>query len=161
MKYRRLAILPVMLGSILLNCNRTASTDHQLQQAHWLIGTWVTPIPEGPLYETWRAVSPEELAGRSYLVTASDTVTFESIRMVETKGKLYYIPTVQDQNNNQPVQFEATHVYEDELIFENPTHDFPQKIVYTRVASDSLVAVVSGVENGKVREEKFRMKRVQ
>ena len=46
------------------------------------------------------------------------------------------------------------------LTFENPSHDFPRRIVYTRVGGDSIGARIEGIVDGKPRAEYFPMKRV-
>ena len=45
------------------------------------------------------------------------------------------------------------------LTFENPKHDYPNKIVYKKINNDSLVATIYGIKNGKVSKENFPMKR--
>lgn len=47
------------------------------------------------------------------------------------------------------------------LVFENPMHDFPQIISYTKITCDSLVAQISGEKNGQERKQAFPMKRVE
>ena len=44
-------------------------------------------------------------------------------------------------------------------MFENPGHDFPKKISYTKITNDSLVAEISGQQQGKPASEKFAMKK--
>jgi hypothetical protein len=47
------------------------------------------------------------------------------------------------------------------MIFENPAHDFPQFISYTKITTDSLVAEISGTKNGQARKQRFPMKRIK
>jgi hypothetical protein len=51
------------------------------------------------------------------------------------------------------VKFSAT-----ELVFENPSHDFPQRVIYRKVP-DGLLARIEGVINGKPRGEDYPFKR--
>jgi hypothetical protein len=98
--------------------------------------------------------------GESYFVVGSrDTVFSEHVRLEDANGKLAYIVTVPGQNNEQPVHFEMTSSNESQVIFENPQHDFPNKIIYNKVGNDSLVAEISGIKKGKPALEKFRMKK--
>jgi hypothetical protein len=50
---------------------------------------------------------------------------------------------------------------ENEITFENPKHDFPNKIVYTKITNDSLVAVIYGKKDGKEMRENFPMKKTK
>ena len=48
-----------------------------------------------------------------------------------------------------PTPFTATTVNDSLLVFENPTHDFPQEIRYRKVNADSFVASIAGPQGGK------------
>ena len=48
---------------------------------------------------------------------------------------------------------------EKEAVFENPKNDFPTKISYTKITNDSIVAAISGIQNGKEKSELFSMKK--
>ena len=50
---------------------------------------------------------------------------------------------------------------QDTIVFENPQHDFPQIISYTKINADSLVAEISGSKNGQELKQTFPMKRVK
>ena len=47
------------------------------------------------------------------------------------------------------------------MIFENLKHDYPQKITYTKLKPDSLVAKISGIDKGKLSEEQYAMKKTK
>ncbi|MBY0432721.1 MAG: hypothetical protein K2U26_01275, partial [Cyclobacteriaceae bacterium] len=90
-----------------------------------------------------------------------DTTIFETVRLLQEKNSLFYIPQVKNQNGGLPVRFKEKQISDNELVFENPEHDFPQTISYTKITADSLVAEISGTKNGKERRQKFPMKRVK
>ena len=77
----------------------------------------------------------------------------------ERNGEVYYVPTVKTQNAGKAVEFKMTYSTDKEWVFENPQHDFPQKITYTMITGDSLVAEISGTIEGQLRSEKFPMKK--
>lgn len=56
--------------------------------------------------------------------------------------------------------FAATEVSDSALVFENPTHDFPTRILYRRRGADSLVARIEGLRNGQQRGIDFPYRRV-
>ena len=45
--------------------------------------------------------------------------------------------------------------------FENPAHDFPQRVVYERTSDDALLARIEGEQAGKAASVDFPMKRAQ
>lgn len=133
----------------------------KIDKALWLIGTWENKTTKGSMYESWKQISDHELSGKSYIVKEKDTLVLETVQLKEEQNQLYYIPTVKKQNNGQPVRFALKNISAKEMVFENPEHDFPQIITYTKWGSDSLVAEISGVRNGQPRKQAFPMKKVQ
>jgi hypothetical protein len=55
--------------------------------------------------------------------------------------------------------FTSASVSESTVIFENPTHDYPQRVGYQR-DGDSLLAWIDGTANGKSRRVDFPYRRV-
>jgi hypothetical protein len=134
---------------------------NDITKAKWLIGTWENKTQRGSIYETWDKVNDTILAGKSYIIKEKDSIVFENIQIVREQARWLYIPSVKDQNGGLPVRFIAKTVSETQLIFENQQHDFPQIISYTKINSDSLVAEISGIKNGRERKQAFPMKRVK
>jgi Domain of unknown function (DUF6265) len=146
---------------VIIFCSWTAQQKSDIKKAGWLIGTWENKTQRGSMYETWAKASDDELSGKSYKLKEKDTIVFETIRLVQEQNSLFYIPKVNNQNGGLPVRFAAKTVSDMELVFENPQHDFPQVISYTKINADSLVAEISGTINGKERKQTFPMKRVK
>lgn len=142
-------------------CALKAKDVNDMTKAGWLIGTWENKTTRGTVYETWNKTSETELAGKSYIIKEKDTIVFENIRLVEEKDGLVYIPVVKNQNGGVPVRFPGKTISENQLVFENPQHDFPQIISYMKITADSLVAEIAGTKNGQQHKQTFPMKRVK
>ena len=153
--------LLIAIVSFIILCAWTTKETNDIKKGEWLIGTWENRTPKGSIYETWSKTSDNELSGKSYIVKEKDTIVFETIRLVQEQEGLFYIPTVKNQNNSLPVRFATKTISETQLIFENPQHNFPQIISYTKISTDSLVAEISGTKNGQERKQTFPMKRVK
>jgi len=151
----------VAIVSLVILCALTTKQANDIKKAGWLIGTWKNTTSRGSIYETWNKANDNEFSGKSYLVKEKDTVVFENIRLVQEQDGLFYIPTVKNQNGGLPVRFATQTISETQLVFENPRHDFPQIISYTKISADSLVAEISGTKNGQERKQTFPMKRVK
>ena len=149
-----------IVGLIIL-CALTRKQTYDIKKAEWLIGTWENRSLKGSIYETWSKTNDIELSGKSYILKEKDTIVFENIRLVQETDSLFYIPIVKNQNEGLPVRFSAKTISETQLIFENPQHDFPQIISYTKINTDSLTAEISGTKNGQNRKQTFPMKRVK
>lgn len=167
----KITFLPVVVMALLAtSCaekkteavSETKTEKHyeSLEKASWLIGKWGNTTPEGALSEFWEKKNDSTYHGESYFVVGGkDTVFSESIELTEANGKLAYIVTMPGQNNEKPVRFDLTSGDENSMVFENPAHDFPNKITYKKVSNDSLVAEIHGTQNGKRASETFAMKR--
>jgi Domain of unknown function (DUF6265) len=150
-----------ILISFLVLCAWTTKQMSDIKKAEWLIGTWENKTARGSIYETWNKEGDNEFSGMSYIIKENDTVVFENIRLVQEQNALVYIPAVKSQNDAMPVRFASKTISETQMVFENPEHDFPQVISYTKIGSDSLVAEISGTKNGQERKRTFPMKRVR
>ena len=158
--------------TLLVSCKKETATENEavestpaktyanLEKANWFIGEWGSKSAEGELTERWNKENDSVYHGESYFVVGSkDTVFAEHVRLEEANGKLAYTVTVPGQNNEKPVRFEMTSGNGNQIIFENPQHDYPNKIIYNKIGNDSLVAEISGIQKGKPASEKFAMKR--
>ena len=160
MKVQFLFVILVCLASTACKKPSSSTVAPALQKAAWLIGNWENKTPKGLSVETWTDPgNGTAYEGKSYFISGKDTLFSETIRIEEKLGQLYYIPTVSNQNSGKPIVFILTSSTEKEMVFENPEHDFPQKITYTLSAPDSLTAIISGLRKGKESKEVFGMKK--
>ena len=136
-------------------------SSQKIDKTNWLIGTWQNSTTKVAVFESWKKINPTTLEGISFVIKNGDTVVFETIQLTQQNDSLYYIPTVNNQNDALPIRFSETRLESDNLEFVNLKHDFPQKISYTQINADSLVAKISGQRNGKLEERSFEMKRVK
>lgn len=140
---------------------KTEQTISLLAKNNWLIGSWKSLTEKGYSVETWTKINDTLFEGYSYSVKGTDSVPLETVHLAEKKGILYYIPTVNGQNDEKPVEFKLSAHTPNQLIFENPEHDFPTKIIYNQLSADSLLAQISGPVNGSMETRQFPMKRVK
>lgn len=133
----------------------------ELEKANWLIGKWQSSSSEGVSTEIWEKKNDSTFVGISYFVAGKDTLSSEKINLEQKGNKLFYIPTVNNQNNGKPIVFTMTSSISNQLIFENSLHDFPQIITYKQITKDSLLAVISGKINGIVNSQDFPMQRIK
>jgi len=151
----------LILSLSILFLTFTTHAQTPITKAAWLLDTWQSKSPNGVFTESWVKQNDTVYVGKGCMVMGKDTVFKESLAIKQRGNDLFYIPTVANQNGGQPIEFKLTSATKEQLVFENPTHDFPQKITYTQRGSNALVAEVSGVEKGIARSEKFELKRVR
>jgi hypothetical protein len=160
---KRILIYAAMISVVFSSCKKSESAETnkyaEIEKAAWLIGTWENNSPEGNLSETWKKQNDSVYNGQSYFIKKQDTLHSEQIRLSQAGVELVYRPTVQGQNNNKPVDFKMTSSTDKQIVFENAGHDYPQKIVYNKITADSLVATISGMQQGKASSESYPMKK--
>jgi hypothetical protein len=151
--------LIIAISLLLISCQNKAEREFEkLEKMNWIIGQWENKTPEGYLTETWTKDNDSTFSGKSYfIVKEKDTVHFESIVLMQVNDDLIYQPIVKGQNEDQPVDFKLTSETENSFSFENPKHDYPQKITYKKNNDKSLTATISGVQQGKQSSESYPM----
>ncbi|WP_396141840.1 DUF6265 family protein [Flavobacterium sp.] len=156
-------IVLIFSASILMfiSCqNKSEKKFDKLEKMNWLLGNWENEMPEGVLTETWTKENDSTFSGTTYfIINKKDTVHSEAIILSQLNDELVYRPTVKGQNNDEPVDFKLSSESENSFSFENPKHDYPQKIVYKKVNENSLVATISGIQQGKESSESYPMKK--
>ncbi|HEX8562208.1 MAG TPA: DUF6265 family protein [Flavobacterium sp.] len=133
----------------------------ELAKVKWLIGNWENTSAEGDWSEIWTRGNDSAFIAKSFFVVKKDTVFSESVELFEQNDKLVYSVTVPTENPAKPVDFTSTEIKDDVVTFTNPNHDYPSKIVYRLITSDSLVATISGIQKGQTKSEVFAMTRTK
>ncbi|MFM2213669.1 MAG: hypothetical protein RL427_932 [Bacteroidota bacterium] len=152
-----IAVLSLFL---LVSCQKKSDTNYEkLNKMSWLKGRWEQKLPEGLLVENWKSENDSTFSGETYFIISKDTLHYEDLKLVQKEDKLIYVATVKGQNNDQPVEFKLTSDNDKTFDFENPTHDYPQKITYTQVNASQIKATISGKQQGKSSQESFIMSR--
>ena len=97
------------------------------------------------------------MIGGSRTVVRDVAREFEHLRLEATPAALTYVA---QPGGRAATRFRASLVSDTLLVFEDPTHDFPQRIRYRRIRADSLEARVEGGEGATARGFDFPMRRV-
>lgn len=111
----------------------------------WLEGEWYRVTRSGEAVERW-ARDGDVLVGEGLIVQANETASFESLLIVSMAGELFYI--AKPRENPYPVGFRLVEGASGTFVFENTSHDFPQRIIYRRTADDTMTATIEGPGEG-------------
>lgn len=127
-----------------------------IEQVAWLRGCWEAKTTSGAVEEHWTAPSGGSMVGLSRTVRDGALAAYELIVLRERGDRLVYLA----HPSGQPAaEFLSTAVSGDVAIFENPAHDFPQRLGYRRQGA-SLLAWIEGARDGKTRRVEFPYRRV-
>ena len=148
-----LATLTTLLFSVWVY----AQGHPEMTKLGWISGCWKAT---GNLQseEHWTKLDGQSMLGMGRTIANGKTVFFEFLQIREQPDGIFYIAQL---NGGAPVSFKLVKVNDSEAIFENPEHDFPQRISYQRVIDGSLMAVIEGQEKGKPKRVEFAMKHVR
>jgi uncharacterized protein DUF6265 len=150
-----------LILSCLTGVLASAQSLKELPSIQPLAGVWKMGSGAKSFYEQWHWVSSEEIAGKSYKLKERDTIVFESTRIRSEAGQTNYLSQVKNQNGGKEIPFKLLTAANQTLVFENPTHDFPQRIIYQFITADSLHAWIEGNHDGKKEREDYFYSRVR
>lgn len=122
----------------------------------WMSGCWALERNGVKVEEHWSKPAGEVMLGYSRTMRPGRPTFYEQIRIELRDGVVSYVPIVGKQG---PVVFGLKRSGDNEVVFENPAHDYPQRIVYTRVG-DELLARTELLDEAKPRSQNFNYKRV-
>jgi hypothetical protein len=124
-----------------------------IAQVAWIAGSW-SGGSGGPTFEErWTPPAGGAMLAVSRTLKGDRMVAFEFLRIVERNGGLVYIA---QPDGRPPTDFVLTEIANDSATFENPSHDFPKMIRYTKQADGSLEARIS---DGGQRAQSFVFRR--
>lgn len=148
--------LPISLRAQSLS-DKGAKVLSAVDRLHWMAGCWEMRTPTRVTHEQWMSPLGGMMLGMSRTVVRDVAREFEALRLENRDGAATYIA----QPAGQPATaFRASAVSDTAVVFSNPAHDFPQRIIYAKAGADSLIARIEGDRGGRVRGMDFPMKRV-
>ena len=135
-----------------------AAQDQQVAALAWLAGCWAADPGDAGSVEQWLPPAGGTMLGVGRTVKNGKTVAHEFMQIrTDAQGRLVFIALPSGQRE---ASFVATSVTDGSVTFENPQHDFPQRIRYAAAPGDRLAARIEGMRNGALRGVDFPMKRV-
>jgi hypothetical protein len=125
----------VLASSVVVSCKQTHSP--MVQHPHLLPGLWES-TGNIRLFEEWWLPDDSTLVGRSFSVNGTDTLLLETMELSQRSGQWTFWATPVTQNQGgRSIPFRSTDAT-DSMVFENPGHDYPNRIVY-RLQADTLL----------------------
>jgi hypothetical protein len=134
----------------------TAVPAQTTSQIGWMAGCWRQVAEGRTVDEMWMTPLAGTMVGVSRTVAGNRTVAFEFLRIHEEGGRLTFTARPSGQNE---ASFPMREMGARDVVFENPTHDFPQRVMY-RLENDTLIGRIEGTLNGKPRRVDYPMRRV-
>lgn len=111
----------------------------------FLEGTW--KMKDKETYEHWDKLNEQMLKGISYKLKNGKMHVAEYLEITQKGNAILYTATVVNQNQGEGIAFKLIQT-DSSFSFENPSHDFPKKIVYQKLSETEILVQVSD-ENQK------------
>lgn len=114
----------------------------------WMAGCWeINDTAKGRVVtEQWMKPLGGMMLGGSRTVKDGKANFYEYMRLIEKDGAVYYV--ARPQQNAEDTFFKLVRSNAAEAVFEQPGHDFPQRIIYRR-NGEKLNARIEGKNEGK------------
>jgi hypothetical protein len=124
------------------------ATAHAEPRLAWLEGRWTGTRDGVASEEIWSSPAGGALLGMHKDVKDGRLVGFEQLRIARDGDTLVYFASPQGA---AATRFRLVELAERRVVFGNPKHDFPQRILYWLDAAGALHARVEGEIGGKPR----------
>lgn len=132
---------------------QAASVNH----LQWLGGCWERLSGATRSIEKWNPAVNGVMTGESHTYVNGSERETEKLRLFARGDSVVYEATPSGQ---RLTEFATASTEAPEITFSNSNHDFPQRIVYRRVGSDSMVARIEGDRAGRRRPVSFQFTRI-
>jgi hypothetical protein len=151
------AMIGVSVGASAATHAAPEQAPPDVQRLAWLGGCWQQRAGARVVEEQWMAPRGGVMMGMSRTARNDTVVEYEQLRIFQRGGRVVYAAAPSGQ---APAEFETSAIGDTLVVFENPAHDFPQRIIYRRRGADSVVARIEGLRGGVVRGVEFGYRKV-
>lgn len=148
-----IALAATLATGIGFTSARASPAAPTIDDLAWLAGDREQRHDTGVARETWIGPAGGVLLGMSLTTRPGKSAQYEHLRITaDSDGTLAYfsIPSGQAPSTFRLKSLDATHV-----VFENATHDFPQRILYTDLGEGRVRARIEGEIGGKARSAEW------
>ena len=128
-------------------------TKPTLADLSWMAGSWTGESGGIQMEEHWTAPKGNSMVGVHRDIGKGRTMLFEFLRIEQQGDQIVYLSMPNGRSPATP--FPLKEIAGTRVVFENASHDFPQRIIYWK-DGDDLRARIEGTQNGKPSGEEWR-----
>jgi hypothetical protein len=121
-----------------------------------MAGCWERSTPNSVITEQWMKPAGNSMIGMGRTVRNGKTTGYEFMRLEARSDGIYFVALPRE--NAVETAFKLIRSTSGEFVFENPEHDFPQRVIY-RIDGDRLSGRIEGNNKGKPMSIDFPYKR--
>ena len=118
----------------------------ELDKLAWMAGHWVQKDAREEVQENWIGPRGNMMVATNLTMTAGRGPSFEFLRIESGADGVAYVA---QPGGQPPTRFALIEQAARRVVFANPAHDFPQRILYWLDEAGALHARVEGPKGGK------------
>lgn len=145
-----MVVVGISVVAAMLLPHAAAAAD--LESVAWLAGRWELRSEGRHVEEVWLPPAGGLLLGMSREVREGKKTLFENLRIEERADGVFYVASPQ---GGPTTDFRLVKSEARRAIFENPTHDFPQRIEYW-MDGEQLAAKISSLDETSASEWRYQ-----
>ena len=149
------ALISIFILIMVLNANAGAT---ELSKYESLAGCWEGKFGNHTYEEQWMKPAGGAMLGMSRTIKDGKIVEFEFVQIVEREDGIFYVARPSEQSK---AEFKLKSFENQTAVFEDPAHDFPQRVVYHMKSANDLVAWIEGMSKGELKKIEFPMTRAK
>ncbi|NOT48580.1 MAG: hypothetical protein HOP17_12615 [Acidobacteria bacterium] len=154
--------LKICLPVVLLSVSGLAQTNPvtSIEDFGGMAGCWERSDKAKSLLisEQWMKPAGTSILGMGRTVKGGKTVDFEFMRIEQRADGIFYV--AKPSANKEETSFKLKSSTPNEIVFENPEHDFPQRVIY-KLQGMKMIGRIEGNNNGKPMGIDFPMNKVK
>jgi hypothetical protein len=136
---------------------QVAGSEPAMQTLSRMAGCWRQEASAGlTIDEMWMAPAGGTMLGTSRTSAKDRVLQYEFMRVRSDASGVTFFALLPGQPETA---FRMTRFDAQTVVFENATHDFPQRVIY-RIGANTLTGRIEGAQNGKNRSAEYPMRRV-
>lgn len=148
-----LAVSPGVAGAAV-----SSGSQSSIEGMVWLAGHWIGSTGGVDTEEHWTDPAGGALIGMHKDVKNGKMISFEFLRIIARTDGIYYMAS---PIGREATPFKLVEQSAGRLVFENPAHDFPNRILYWSDEPGVLHARVEGKEEGVAKSLEWRWERAK
>jgi hypothetical protein len=155
------AVTLVLCGTGAAGCGtqqRLRYGGSAVDQLYWMTGAWVAENEGVRTEEHWTAPRAGTMFAVGRTIEDEKTLFYEYLRIEASGDSAIYYASPRGRGTTP---FKMTDVSDRRVIFENPQHDFPQRITYWRDEKNQLHAQIEGTQRGEPALESWSFQRIR
>jgi hypothetical protein len=134
----------------------TSAAARGVDDLAWLAGSWAGDSAGTRIEEHWMAPLGGQMVGMHRDVVGGRAVSFEFFRIASDSAGVAYLSS---PRGRPATRFGLAESGPRRVVFENPAHDFPQRILYWLDPRGRLHARIEGTMHGRAESEEWTWKK--